>query len=459
MEAEKHQRMPTAWWHTQGAGLAALLTLTVLAAACTEASQSGNADTATTGAATGDELVGSSPTLPAECGEPTPRRQVDGPSAEAIVLSEGGGGEPRVEAYVYPHPDYEGDPWSQWGQGLVLPDGRFLSAIGDHLGTDGNSYLYEYDPETSELTLVSDILSLVEHESGEWGYGKVHGQIVSGPCGEAYVPTYWGTRRGLEYKGSYQGDLLIRWDPNPHEFTVLGVPILEHGIPSLAGWSEGGLLYGEAVEPEPDPKVGVFFAYDVARDEVVFETDAREPGFRNILVDGAGHAHFAAGDAELSRYDPETGDVETLEADLPGEWLRASTAPDVDGTVYGATRDPDALFALEPSGEIRPLGEARGYVASMAFDTRRNRVLYVPEAHGASWEQGTPIISVNPETGAEEVLLELNDMAEEELGLRLGGTYNIVYDPSGDRVYVGLNAGEAGEESFREVVLVVVDLR
>ena len=45
-------------------------------------------------------------------------------SATTVVLSEGDGQTPRVEAVRYPHPGYEGNPWSQWGQGLVLDDGR-----------------------------------------------------------------------------------------------------------------------------------------------------------------------------------------------------------------------------------------------------------------------------------------------------------------------------------------------
>ena len=36
-----------------------------------------------------------------------------------------------------------GEPWSQWGQGVVLDDGRFISAVGDHRGRDGNAYVYE----------------------------------------------------------------------------------------------------------------------------------------------------------------------------------------------------------------------------------------------------------------------------------------------------------------------------
>src|SRR5690606_41552485 len=77
---------------------------------------------------------------PATCPEPGDGAVPweDGPSAELVTLAEGGDGEPRVRAAVHPLPDHEGDPWSQWGQGGVLEDGRSLSAVGGHLGRDGN---------------------------------------------------------------------------------------------------------------------------------------------------------------------------------------------------------------------------------------------------------------------------------------------------------------------------------
>ncbi len=112
-------------------------------------------------------------------------------SATVVVLSEGNDTTPRIEAVIYPHPDYEGKPWSQWGQGLVLDDGRFLSAIGDEIGPDGNSYLYEYDPATKTLTQIIDVLAITDHTPGDWGFGKIHAQMVRGPCDSVMVTTYW----------------------------------------------------------------------------------------------------------------------------------------------------------------------------------------------------------------------------------------------------------------------------
>ena len=68
-------------------------------------------------------------------------------SAQSVVLAEDIDGL-KVQAVVYPLPDHRGKPWTSWGQGLALADGRFFSAVGDHFGAEGNSYVYEFDPNS-----------------------------------------------------------------------------------------------------------------------------------------------------------------------------------------------------------------------------------------------------------------------------------------------------------------------
>jgi sugar lactone lactonase YvrE len=401
---------------------------------------------------------------PATCPEPGDGAVPweDGPSAELVTLAEGGDGEPRVRAAVHPLPDHEGDPWSQWGQGVVLEDGRSLSAVGDHLGRDGNSYLYELDPEAGRLTLVADVASVAGHEPGDWGYGKVHAQMVLGPCGEVYAATYWGTRDGIEYGGSYQGDVLLRIDPERRTTESLGPVLEEHGVPSLAGWAPGGLLYAEAADPDRfDPQRGAFVVLDMATGERVFATPDEEDhrGFRAMAVDAEGRVLFSRTGGRLARWDPATGELTDLDLQLPGEFLRAATPPAPDGTVYLATEEPEVLLALEPDGTLRELGELRGYTASLALSPEGDRLWYVPGAHGDAPEQGTPLVEVDTATGDERVVVELDPLAREALDLTLGGTYNIAVAPDGTTLHIGFNAAPAGrEDTFGQVVAVVVEL-
>ena len=71
--------------------------------------------------------------------------------------------------------------------------------------------------------------------------------MTPGPCGDVYVTTYWGDDTDIRYEGSYQGDALLRIDPDSLAIESLGVPVPEHGLPTLAGW-QGQVLYGEAVD-------------------------------------------------------------------------------------------------------------------------------------------------------------------------------------------------------------------
>jgi hypothetical protein len=404
-----------------------------------------------------DEDLSDAAVPDARCPEPQGQTAPEGPYVDLAVLQAGGATTPEVRAAVYPRPEHEGSPWSHWGQGLVLPDGRYWSAIGDHLGADGNSYFFDYDPATSRLTRFGDVLTNVEHQPGAWGFGKVHGQLVPDPCGHVWAATYWGSRRGLTFGDGYEGDLLLRIDPATFVIDPQLLPVPLHGIPSIAGTPDRGLLFGEAVEPETDD--GRFFVVDTLDAEVVWLGEV--PGhtmFRNVLVAEDGRAHLAVGDGRLAVYDPDNGEVEATGLRLTGERLRASTQPDGDGTVYGATREPDRFFALDPDGSVRDLGPARGYVASLALHPDGGGFVYVPGAHGSAWEQGTPLFAVDGRTGEHQTIVELHDPGVDAFGLRLGGTYSVATDPQARRVFVTLNAGEAGEESFGVVVLVVVEL-
>jgi hypothetical protein len=344
-----------------------------------------------------------------------------------------------------------------------------VSAIGDERGADGNSFVFVYDPATTQITRTDDVLSHVDHKTGEWGYGKVHGQIVAGPCGDAYFMTYWGARKGLTYTGTYGGDVMFRFDPRTSTVTPLGVPIPEHGTPSLASLGKNGLVYGEATDPNPrtprDHDTGAFFVYDTKTEKVVFRDDNPEHSlFRNIMLDNKGRAFVAAEHGRLLVYEPGRDTLRDDGVQLPGGGpLRASTRPAPDGTVYGVTQSPDErspemFFALQPDGSIRSFGPARGYTTSMALSADGSRFYYVPGAHGDSSEQGTPVIEVDTETGDQRVVTKLNPLSNTTLGLSLAGSYDVALDTSRNRLFVGLNAGKTSANPWGEVVLAIVDL-
>lgn len=426
------------------------------AAAETEASDDAEADGASTPPAAQDgppavtadaPLLGSGRVVPAD---------LDGPTVALTTVRE----EPYIGAAVYPRPDYQGNPWSQWGQGTTLADGRVITAIGDHLGADGNSYLYVYDPDQATLTRFADVLSALDHEPGSWGYGKVHGQMVDGGDGGIYFSTYWGSRRGLTLDGSYEGDVLFRLDAATLDLQPVVVPVPGFGIPSLASDSLGH-IYGEAVDPALDRTSfpgGGFFVYDVASGAVsTFAPDPSHSGFRNVMVTPDGLAYYARADGGLFAYDPSSESIDTTDIRLTSN-LRASTIATSDGTIYGVTNRPTfELFSFDPDGRVETLGNVAFYTTSLALLPDESGFVYVPGAHGQSASIGAPLIAVDPATGEQTTIVELADLVGEELGLTLGGTYSITVDPARSLAHIGFNAGPAGDP-WGEVVFVVVEL-
>ena len=379
-----------------------------------------------------------------------------GPSAQVVTLQES----PYIGAAVYPRPDYEANPWSQWGQGIALADGRVIVAMGDHLGVDGNSYLLVYDPELGTITRFADVLSALPHNKGGFGYGKIHSQMVDPGDGGVWFTTYYGTRNGLDYDDTYRGDVLFRLDQATLSLRPVSVPVPAHGIASLA--TDGkGLLFAEPVDPLVDDAeypVGGSTVIDVRNGDVVsFPDDPARDVFRTVMVDQEGGAWFAGDDGGLFHYEPGADELDYRAGVLPRS-LRTATRPAIDGTVYGATVEPYSFFAFAPDGVVRDLGPAREYTASMALLPDDSAFLYVPGAHGDASQFGAPLISVDVGTGEQTTLVELEELVRERFGLVLGGTYSITIDAARNRAHIAFNAGASADEPWGEVVFVVVAL-
>lgn len=433
-------------------------TSSVVGSDADDSGDSGDDDQATGGS--GAEASVSEPRLefglPVLAGGETISPELDGQTAEMTTLRES----PYIGIATLPRPDYEANPWSQWGQGIMLDDGRVISAIGDHLGADGNSYLFVYDPEDGAVTRFADVLSALDHEDGSWGYGKVHSQMVDAGDGGIYFTTYYGTRSGLSFDGSYEGDVLFRLDTASLQLTPVAVPVPGHGVPSLAT-NGAGLIYGEAVDPllpEGSYPGGGFFVFDTTTGETTtFDENPDHAGFRSILVEDDGRAMFARDGGGFFEFDPSSGEITELDLGLGSE-LRAVTEPTSDGTVYGVTFEPYELFAVGGDHEVRELGEALWYSASLALLPDESGFLYVPGAHGDSSYDNTPLMAVNGTTGEQTRIVELFEMVKDEFDLVLGGTYSITVDPERNVAHIGFNAGRTVEDPWGEVMFLVVEL-
>ncbi len=384
---------------------------------------------------------------------------------------------PRVEAVLYPISlQLEGREWSQWGDGTIGLDGRFYSAIGDHGGPGGRSYVYAFDAGTHKLDLVIDQQSLLGQQPDSWGFGKIHGRLDQFDDGWLYWATYWGT---APPPGHTQSDELygmaVRANPRTGEGEILGVLDVPFVIPSSMADTRRGLLY--ALPCDRDWQGQGFLVYDLAQRRTIYRGHAdTEASRRFIFVDETdGSAWFSVrpvpGSPQvwLARYDSATNQVEEQALRLPpgSDPVRAGTEHlDPLGRFYGVGNGQ--LLRFDPAGRtVEPVGllwpkrhDSRADPASSsvpgAYTTvleisPGGRYLYaIPNAHGLAWRDGAPVLQFDTRTGVCKVLAFLGPVFEQRYSYRVGGTYCLELSPDGSSLYFGTNGELLGTEPADE---------
>jgi hypothetical protein len=370
--------------------------------------------------------------------------------SSALTAASFDSGDFRIDWAAYPLPYLDAHEWAIWSKGLVAENGRHYSAVGDGdsagAGTtrDGNTVLYEYDPETRELRAVGDVLTAFgAHVPGENGYGKIQGHIAEGPCGLLYMHSYWGSPRYVTYGGNYQGDLLLRYNPWTKELTSLGVKIPRLGVPTLALSRPRALIYGLASTPT-DPREVVFWVYDILAESVIFQSPRRLSHDKNIALDRDGAAYYSGTSADLYRYDPTTNSEALLSATFRGGgWLRGSTRPASDGTLLFVTAEPDEIYRFDPAGQsLSLLASLTRPVSDIELDPTEQVAYLVPV--GLDGLPPFELYEVNRRTGALRVLIDLGAAFAAAGGMRPSGSYSINASSDGSTLYIAANAGPNG---------------
>jgi N-acetylneuraminic acid mutarotase len=260
-------------------------------------------------------------------------------------------------------------------------------------------------------------------------------------------------------------DMTAYGDPFlPRRVESLGEPLAGFHIPSTAMWPEGHLLYAEADGSDTAGNRGPFLVYDVWTRQLVYAgNDDMHTGYRCIAVDRSGRAYFSVYTNGLAMYDPALNTAVVINVTLPG-LFRAATRPTADGWIYGATDNPERLIRFHPDTlVVEDLGDAGGYTTCMALDPTERYAYYVPDAHGASWRRGTPLIQLDLQTHALKVIAFLNGVYEGVYGYRLGGTYALDISADGSCVFINMNAQNLRDPAqktpgFGEPCLVVVHI-
>jgi hypothetical protein len=358
----------------------------------------------------------------------------------------------------------KGTLWSSWGDGCFASNGKYYTSLGDHLGIDANSYLYEYDPAKKLITRVVDVLQAIGHMLGLYGHGKIHSGIHEAEDGWLYFSTYWGKHKEIDaaFQKGYKGSLLMRFNPKTGKTESLGAIVPQQGLPASAFDPKRQLLFFHAVYK------GNIAVYDIKAGKVKFLGGADQTeGSRTFMVADSGRVYFSSVDGTLDYYDPETNQLSHTKAKLPaspgakkGDALRAAARPAKDGLLYGMTAS-GRLFCFDTKAEtIKDLGpnwQGGDYTAVMVLSPDEKYLYYAPGAHGSGNKTGAPVIQYSIATGQRKVLAFLKEPLLQKFKYTVGGTYNLQIDAKGERLFFTFNGADPGQKgTFGHPAVVVV---
>lgn len=171
---------------------------------------------------------------------------------------------PTIDFLFYPGQDYEGKPWSNWGDSLAA-NGKYYASIGDHLAPRGHAFVYEFDPETKRLRRLADVTKTLDRPDGHYTPGKIHGRLDLGRDGWLYYATHRGSKRVTTDQYHYEGDWILRTHPETGQTEIVArSPVPRHSIPNSRLDPARMIFYGGTASGMNAAAEEIrFFAWDV----------------------------------------------------------------------------------------------------------------------------------------------------------------------------------------------------
>lgn len=372
---------------------------------------------------------------------------------------------PTVDFLYLPGQNYEGKPWSNWGDSLAV-NGKYYASIGDHLaigvkgefphGT-GTGVVFEYDPERKSFRQLLQTSQLLNLPTGHYTPGKIHSRLDLGKDGWLYCSTHRGSTRVTIDQFHYKGDWILRCDPRTgkSEVVVQG-PVPKHCIPTSVLDPDRLIFYGGTAPGAgaDDSTVVNFFAYDMKNRKLLY-AGPNGPSRYMIFSQSTGRVYFVPGKEDmvgpLMRFDPEKDTAPVKIAASLG--LRAATQETKQGFVYtvskGAKGEASELFSFNTKSEqVENLGSAAvgsaTYITSLDASPDGRYLYYIPGAHGDSVKDGSPVVQFDTQTRKRKVIAFLDAFYKSKYGASLSGTFSSAVDPKGDKLYITWNVNRGG---------------
>ncbi len=370
---------------------------------------------------------------------------------------------PTVDFLYFPGQDYEGKPWSNWGDSVAV-NGKYYASIGDHLAVGGKGAngtgtgrVFEYDPEAKSFRLLLDVAKLLNLPADHYVPGKIHSRLDMGSDGWLYCATHRGSTTVTADKNHYEGDWILRCDPKTGRSEVVARgPVPKHCIPCSVLDPDRLIFYGGTAAGTDAAEKGIqFFAYDVKNKKLLY-SGPDGPARYMIFAKSTGRVYFAPGkedgSGQLVRFDPAVGGAPVKIDAVLG--LRAATQETPQGVVYTVAKGGKAgeatLYSFgtktEKAEELGPaaVGSA-SYITSLDADPTGRYLYYVPGAHGGSEKDGSAVVQFDTKTKTRKVIAFLHPHIKDNFGATLVGTFSSAVDPKGDKLYVTWNVNRGGK--------------
>lgn len=371
---------------------------------------------------------------------------------------------PTVDFLYFPRQDYEGKPWSNWGDSLAI-NGKYYASIGDHYSQlsskgdpnlIGNAFVYEYDPEKKTFRELVEVRKLLNMPEGHYVPAKIHGRLDMDDEGWLYFSTHRGSTTVTVDKFHYQGDWIIRVRPADGKAEVLACgPVPKHCIPNSVLDPKRKIFYGGTAAGDKADGGVRFFAYDVNKRKTIFD-GPDGPARYMIFAKSTGKIYYTPGKedmvGQLVRFDPDKpGPPTPINAELG---LRSATQETPQGIVYtvskGGRAGESLLFAFDTKTEkATELGPAQvgsmSYITTIDADPTGRYLYYIPGAHGGSERDGSAVVQFDVKTKTRKVIAFLHPYYQEKYGVTLAGTFSSAVDPDGSKLYINWNANRGGK--------------
>lgn len=356
---------------------------------------------------------------------------------------------PTIDFVYYGEQTYPGKPWSVWGDGCVA-DGKYYSAVGDHLAPRGNAFLYEYDPQTKSLRTLVDVKKLLDLPEGHYTPGKIHSRVDVGRDGYLYFGTHRGSTRVTTDEHHYMGDWIIRHHPGKGQTEIVAhAPVPKHCVPTSVLDPDRLIFYGgTAAGNRRDPVM--FFAYDIKGRRVLHSL--KDGPYRYLaFARSTGRVYYVNEDrGPLMRYDPASGQgPQRIEGSIG---LRAATEETPSGFIYTvATRGDGTLFRFDTKSEkIVELGSAavagETYITTLDVDSTGRFLYYIPGAHGGSQRDGAPVVQFDVKTRKKKVIAFLHPFYQKKYGYTPLGTFGSAVSHDGSQLFITWNGNRGGPD-------------